>query len=100
MKLSEVTTDKVMKIYSGRPGCACGCRGKYRYNPVNLEIGKKDRGYEVSDDEISATSVKNVLAKLQAMPDELVLACGNFFYTEHGPTVYTVYLLPDLKAKK
>ena len=27
--IQKVTTDIVTSVYSGRPGCGCGCRGKY-----------------------------------------------------------------------
>ncbi len=29
----------VKKVYSGKPGCCCGCRGIYR--PVDSRLGKK-----------------------------------------------------------
>ena len=29
VKLNSVTPDMVDKIYSGKQGCMCGCRGKY-----------------------------------------------------------------------
>ena len=41
--LSEVT-----RVYSGRPGCACGCRGTY-YSK-NAEIAR-DKGYWIDEDE-------------------------------------------------
>lgn len=28
----QYTVDRVIKAYSGRRGCACGCRGKYTYS--------------------------------------------------------------------
>lgn len=27
---------KVVKVYSGRHGCACGCRGRYSTNPATI----------------------------------------------------------------
>ena len=27
--LSKITTNMIKEVYSGRPGCGCGCRGKY-----------------------------------------------------------------------
>jgi hypothetical protein len=27
-----LNVDKVARVYSGRIGCMCGCRGKYTYN--------------------------------------------------------------------
>jgi hypothetical protein len=26
----------VKRVYSGRPGCACGCRGNYSTNPATI----------------------------------------------------------------
>lgn len=28
--LDQVTLDKVVRVYSGRPGCMCGCKGRYQ----------------------------------------------------------------------
>ena len=28
----EINVNKIAKVYSGRIGCMCGCRGKYSYN--------------------------------------------------------------------
>jgi hypothetical protein len=33
MRTTPVTSDEVEDVYSGRPGCACGCRGKYSKDP-------------------------------------------------------------------
>lgn len=30
--IQKVTLENVCKVYSGRLGCMCGCRGKYWYN--------------------------------------------------------------------
>ena len=29
MKPSDLTHAEIKSVYSGRPGCACGCRGKH-----------------------------------------------------------------------
>lgn len=29
IQLSSVTVDRITQAYSGRPGCACGCQGKW-----------------------------------------------------------------------
>lgn len=31
MKNSDEAFSQIVKVYSGKPGCACGCRGKYTY---------------------------------------------------------------------
>ena len=28
----EINVNKIAKVYSGKIGCMCGCRGKYSYN--------------------------------------------------------------------
>jgi hypothetical protein len=40
--ISELTTDDILCVYSGRSGCACGCRGIYRYNPDHKKEAQKD----------------------------------------------------------
>lgn len=32
-----IDATKVVKVYSGRPGCGCGCRGKYSTNPATIK---------------------------------------------------------------
>lgn len=27
--LAALTPDKVLRVYSGKPGCGCGCKGSY-----------------------------------------------------------------------
>lgn len=51
----------VLKAYSGKPGCACGCLGKYYYQKATQELGTKDRGYKVDDDEVSDVQVQKSL---------------------------------------
>jgi hypothetical protein len=33
---ATVDRAKVVRVYSGRPGCACGCRGNYSENPATI----------------------------------------------------------------
>ena len=40
-----IKKEDVLKAYSGHPGCACGCLGKYYYRKTTQELGTKDRGY-------------------------------------------------------
>jgi hypothetical protein len=40
----------VAQVYSGRPGCACGCLGKYY--PVNEEE-TRNKGYWTKEDEVN-----------------------------------------------
>ena len=57
---------KVLSVYSGADGCACGCQGKHKYR-ADAELralGSKRRGYTVTDDEVSERSVTIVVNKI------------------------------------
>lgn len=32
-----ISAENVRAVYSGRPGCMCGCRGNWTYNPEHRE---------------------------------------------------------------
>ena len=57
--ISDITEAQVQKVYSGKPGCGCGCRGTYWED---------------------ARNVRRVLKVLQSRPDEVnVVDCGDTF---------------------
>ena len=35
--LMDLTSDQIRRVYSGKPGCGCGCRGKYFTDPKNIK---------------------------------------------------------------
>ena len=53
MTLEDLTLDMIVSAYSGRKGCACGCRGKWRYTSAHLAEGAQARGYPIDPDEVS-----------------------------------------------
>ena len=53
------TLANVEKVYSGKPGCMCGCRGKYSYAQGCEE------GY---DDQVNERSVKILFNKVMNNP--------------------------------
>jgi hypothetical protein len=57
------TLANVEKVYSGKPGCMCGCRGKYSYAQGCEE------GY---DDQVNERSVKLIFNKVMNHPDRIV----------------------------
>ena len=59
--VSDLTPDKVLMVYSGRPGCACGCQGLYWYNPKYVELGSKKRGYTVEPSEVNKGQVTRII---------------------------------------
>ena len=90
--VSTITTDSVRAVYSGRPGCMCGCRGNYRYNPQHVEEASVDRGYVVKPSEVNIAQVTRVLHIVQAAPAERVEVNSNCIYTEVNGRAYALYL--------
>jgi hypothetical protein len=65
-RLAKTEPSTVASYYTGRPGCACGCRGTYRYSEDHREMSGERRGYSVSDDEVvKPASVKRLLTMMR-----------------------------------
>ena len=60
--LAALTPAVLASAYSGRPGCACGCRGTYVHSSAHRELMGRERGYAVSDIEVSDRGVVARLA--------------------------------------
>ena len=94
-KIQDVEPEQLMKVYSGKPGCGCGCRGIYRINPAMVEAATKERGYEYSEEEINFTTVKRVLKTMQARADEVKVDTGEdmvIYAIEDDKRYYWAYL--------
>lgn len=55
---------KVSGVYSGRKGCACGCRGKYAY--ASAHKGTRPSYYE-GDEAVSDKTVKTIVNKVDRL---------------------------------
>lgn len=56
---TEISLDMVSSIYVGTPhSCMCGCSGRYYYTSKNKDWSSKNRGYEVTEDDIDDKKVK------------------------------------------
>lgn len=66
-ELQAFTTDDVISVYSGKPGCSCGCRGTYRYASAAVADGTATQhvGYAVGADAVNDRQVKKVLGLVQ-----------------------------------
>lgn len=99
-QLGTLTPDDVMCVYSGKPGCACGCRGKYSYNSRHAAKGSERRGYAVDDEDINDREVKRILGLLQANVEAVKVIEADdaldgrtiFAFDKHENRTYTVYL--------
>jgi hypothetical protein len=87
----EIKIEDVMCVYSGKEGrCMCGCAGKYTYREETREIGSKDRGYPVKDEDIDNARVQRVINKINrnAFTREL-----NHAFVVIGQTIYCAYMI-------
>ena len=73
---------KVFKVYSGKPGCMCGCNGRYKMASAHAELAGTERGYAVDDEDISDRSVKIIFNKIMKNPAHKYDAGANCVYVE------------------
>jgi len=87
--------DRVESAYVGARGCMCGCIGDYAYRTETQAEAGANRGYAVSDDEVSDRKVKGRFAKLLRQVAE-----GDYdrldvydegVYVERGDRVVAIY---------
>lgn len=62
----KIDRSQVMCVYSGKPDrCMCGCSGTYKTASAHRDLRSKDRGYKVTDDEVSDRSVSIICNKIE-----------------------------------
>ena len=57
---------KIVKVYSGKRGCMCGCQGKYSYTADGAK--NFGPGYDVSDS-VNERSVRIITKKVLSDPN-------------------------------
>jgi hypothetical protein len=61
-----LNVDKIVKVYNGRIGCMCGCKGKYSYTQDGAT--NHGPGYDVKDS-VNERSVRIIAKKVLANPN-------------------------------
>ena len=57
--------DNILSVYHGRVGaCCCGCAGRHAYTKQHQALAGRERGYAVTDDEVSERVVSNVAKRV------------------------------------
>jgi len=90
----RIDVNAVGRVYSGRPGCMCGCKGTYKVAPRYLDWANKDRGYPYTDEDgdISMRSVTRIVNKMNQYPELLEWADdGQYAFLELETRVYCAY---------
>ena len=73
-----IDINTIISVYSGKPGCACGCRGKHTTAKAYQNLRSKNRGYEVTDDECNDRTVSLIVNKMNKQFDECIKGDNNY----------------------
>lgn len=95
INLDTLTVDKIMSVYSGKHGCCCGCVGKHTTASAHRETNSKDRGYPVTDDEVSDRSVKIIFNKIMSFPRGQIEVDKTYISIDTETRRYIAYLVPS-----
>jgi hypothetical protein len=77
---------KIIKVYSGRVGCMCGCRGKWSYTAYGAE--NHSPGY---DPNVNERSVKIITNRVTANPRAQLDDDAKCWSVEENGRVQAVY---------
>src|SRR5208282_2899370 len=86
--IASIKVSDVSSVYSGKPGCCCGCNGNHRYNSQHVESASKNRGYAVTPDEVNDRQVVKVIGIIQQNAEKVVVnfvadgGCTDNFWVE------------------
>ena|SRR5690348_4415596 len=76
--IKALSIEHVAKVYSGKPGCMCGCNGNYRY--LSAEYFQRfGPGYGTAEEEVNPQQVKKLLHLIQDNAKEVAIdrwTCG------------------------
>jgi len=89
----SLNISRIVKTYSGKIGCMCGCNGKYSYTAEGAE--KHGPGYDVTDS-VNERSVRIIAKKVLA--SEKCQWEGNIAYVEDKVkgTIKAIYFMENL----
>jgi hypothetical protein len=75
----SVNIGNIVKVYSGKCGCMCGCNGKYSYTADGAE--NFGPGYDVSDS-VNERSVKIIAKKVLSNPNANFTESKSYVFVE------------------
>lgn len=89
--MTPVDVAKVTKVYSGKEGCRCGCRGIYRYASLELAQANYGSKLELADaSDVNPTHIAKVVKKI----NENLHLCDvgpNYVNLTVGKKAFTAY---------
>lgn len=93
-RVQALTVADVLKAYEGRPGCMCGCLGRYHVTADSFEEAGAERGYPYDEKDVNEKKVLRVLRRVQAEAADgnVEVGDGGYAYAEVGRKCWAVYL--------
>ena len=95
----QLTPEEIQSVYSGKHGCACGCRGKHTYRSAFRDFGVQARGYSFGPDDVNDRVVARHLKTINAaIARGEALDGGNHVYFETESRLFVAYLVAPAVA--
>lgn len=95
----KIDPKTIIKTYTGKIGCMCGCNGKYSYSSAHRDLGSTERGYGVKDSEVSDRAV-NMMANrfnkegvFKADIDQDTGRLSDYVYRDDGGRMKVIYFI-------
>lgn len=74
--------EDVVSVYTGKPGCMCGCLGTYSYASQHKDYASNDRGYKIDESEINDRKIKLMFNKFMKNISQIKEQDGYIYYIE------------------
>ena len=85
-----IDINNIKSVYSGKPGCCCGCLGKHTYaSRTKIKAGIK-RGYPINNNEVNDRVVKIIVNKMNKRIGK-VIEEKTYFHLDIGSRRYIAY---------
>jgi hypothetical protein len=69
--VKSLTPADILQVYSGKPGCHCGCNGRYFVRQAAVAAVAESDGYAPSDEDVKDKVVARLVEKVQAGASQL-----------------------------
>jgi hypothetical protein len=73
--LDRLTPADIVRVYSGRPGCGCGCRGNYSIKPATITRLLRNVQLDAPKEELDVAEGIAVCERELADPSVKTMAC-------------------------
>ena len=90
-----INPEQVVSVYSGRPGCMCGCRGKHTTAERHREKYAEKRPKSVEYTDFSDRTVDRIVANMNKRINELMTGERKNYPVGHNEMAVEFSVSPD-----